>query len=42
MDLNDTILLELLDLTYKAYPIKILEYQDWITRNKTINFYKVQ
>jgi hypothetical protein len=31
-----------LDLTYKAYPIKVLNQQDWVTRNKTTQFYKVQ
>jgi hypothetical protein len=30
------------DLTYKAYPIKILDQQDRATRNKTTRFYKVQ
>jgi hypothetical protein len=30
------------DLTYKAYPIKILEQQDRTTRKKTTRFYKVQ
>jgi hypothetical protein len=30
------------DLTYKAYPTKILDQQDHITRNKTTLFYKVQ
>jgi hypothetical protein len=30
------------DLTYKAYPIKILEQQDQNTRKKTTRFYKVQ
>jgi hypothetical protein len=30
------------DLTYKAYPIKILEQQDRVTRKKAICFYKVQ
>jgi hypothetical protein len=30
------------DLTYKAYPTKILNQQDWVTRNKTTRFYKVQ
>jgi hypothetical protein len=41
MVVEDTILLEL-DLTYKAYPIKILEQQDRTTRKKTTQFYKVQ
>jgi hypothetical protein len=31
-----------LDLTYKAYPTKILDQQDQVTRNKTTRFYKVQ
>jgi hypothetical protein len=30
------------DLTYKAYPAKILEQQDRVNRNKTIWFNKVQ
>jgi hypothetical protein len=38
---DDTIPLEL-DLTYKAYPIKILDQQDRVTSNKTTRFYKVQ
>jgi hypothetical protein len=38
---EDTIPLEP-DLTYKAYPIKILDQQDQVTRNKTIRFYKIQ
>jgi hypothetical protein len=38
--IEDTIPLEL-DLTYKAYPVKILEQQDWATRKKTTRFYKV-
>jgi hypothetical protein len=36
-----TILLEP-GLTYKIYPIKILEQQDRVTRRKTTRFYKVQ
>jgi hypothetical protein len=36
-----TILLEP-DLTYKAYPTKILDQQDRVTHNKTTRFYKVQ
>jgi ribosomal 50S subunit-recycling heat shock protein len=39
--IEDTIPLEL-DLTYKAYPIKILDQQDRVTHNKTTQFYKVQ
>jgi hypothetical protein len=39
--IEDTIPLEP-DLTYKAYPTKILDQQDRVTRNKTIRFYKVQ
>jgi hypothetical protein len=39
--IKDTIPLKL-DLTYKAYPIKILDQQDRVTRNKTTQFYKVQ
>jgi hypothetical protein len=38
--IKDTIPLEL-DLTYKAYPIKILDQQDRVTRNKTTQFYKI-
>jgi hypothetical protein len=30
------------DLTYRAYPIKVLNQQDRITRNKTTRFYKIQ
>jgi hypothetical protein len=30
------------DLTYNVYPIKILDQQDRITRNKTTRFYKAQ
>jgi hypothetical protein len=39
--IEDTIPLEP-DLTYKAYPIKILDQQDRVTRNKTTRFYKIQ
>jgi hypothetical protein len=39
--IEDTIPLEL-DLTYKAYPTKILDQQDRATRNKITRFYKVQ
>jgi hypothetical protein len=39
--IEDTILLEP-DLTYKAYPIKVLNQQDRVTRNKTTQFYKIQ
>jgi hypothetical protein len=39
--IEDTIALEP-DLTYKAYPIKILEQQDQSTSKKTTKFYKVQ
>jgi hypothetical protein len=39
--IEDTIPLEL-DLTYKAYPTKILDQQDRVTHNKTTRFYKVQ
>jgi hypothetical protein len=39
--IKDTIPLEY-DLTYTAYPIKILEQQDQVTRNKTTRFYKIQ
>jgi hypothetical protein len=38
---KDTIPLEP-DLTYKAYPTKILDQQDRVTRNKTTQFYVVQ
>jgi hypothetical protein len=37
---EDTIPLES-DLTYKAYPTKILDQQDRVTHNKTTRFYKV-
>jgi hypothetical protein len=37
----DTIPLEP-NLTYKAYLIKVLDQQDWVTRNKTTQFYKIQ
>jgi hypothetical protein len=30
------------DLTYKAYPIKVLDQQDRVTCNKTTRFYKFQ
>jgi hypothetical protein len=30
------------DLTYKCYPIKVLDQEDRATRKKTIRFYKVQ
>jgi hypothetical protein len=39
--IEDTIPLEP-DLTYKAYPTKILDLHDRDTRNKTTQFYKVQ
>jgi hypothetical protein len=39
--LEHTILLEL-DLTYKAYHVKILEQQDRVTWRKITQFYKVQ
>jgi hypothetical protein len=39
--IEDTIPLES-DLTYKAYPTKILDQQDRVTHNKTTRFYKVQ
>jgi hypothetical protein len=39
--IKDTIPLET-DLTYKAYPTKILDQQDRVTCNKTTRFYKVQ
>jgi hypothetical protein len=39
--IEDIIPLEL-DLTYKAHPIKILDQQNWDTRYKTTQFYKVQ
>jgi hypothetical protein len=41
MGIEDTIPLEL-DLTYKAYPIKILEQQDQTSQKKITRFYKVQ
>jgi hypothetical protein len=39
--IEDTIPLEP-DLTNKEHPIKILNQQDRVTRNKTTRFYKVQ
>jgi hypothetical protein len=39
--IEDTIPLEP-DLTYKAYPIKVLDQQDRATPNKTTRFYKIQ
>jgi hypothetical protein len=39
--IEDTIPLEP-DLMYKTYPIKILDQQDRVTRNKTTRFYKIQ
>jgi hypothetical protein len=39
--IEDTIPLEP-DLTYKAHPIKVLDQQGRVTRNKTTQFYKVQ
>jgi hypothetical protein len=39
--IEDTISLEL-DLTYKAYPTKLLDQHDRVTHNKTTRFYKVQ
>jgi hypothetical protein len=41
MVIEDSIPLEP-DLTYKAYPIKVLDQQDQVTRNKTTRFYKIQ
>jgi hypothetical protein len=39
--IEDTIPLES-NLTYNTYPIKILDQQDRVTRNKTTQFYKIQ
>jgi hypothetical protein len=39
--IEDTIPLEP-NLTYKTYPTKILDQQDWVTHNKTTRFYKIQ
>jgi hypothetical protein len=39
--IEDTIPLEP-DLTYKAYPIRVLDQQDRVTRNKTTRFHKMQ
>jgi hypothetical protein len=39
--IEDTIPMEL-DLTYKAYPIKVLDQQDRVTHNRTTRFYKIQ
>jgi hypothetical protein len=41
MVIEDTIPLEP-DLTYKAYPINVLDQQDRVTRNKITRFYKIQ
>jgi hypothetical protein len=30
------------DLTYKTYPIKILDQQDRVIRNKTTQLYKIR
>jgi hypothetical protein len=38
--IEDTIPLES-NLTYKAHPIKVLDQQDRVTRNKTTQFYKI-
>jgi hypothetical protein len=38
--IEDTIPLEP-DLTYKAYPIKVLDQQDRVMHNKTTRFYKI-
>jgi hypothetical protein len=38
---EDTIPLEP-DMTYKTYPIKILDRQNRVTRNKTTRFYNIQ
>jgi hypothetical protein len=39
--IEDTIPLKL-DLTYKVYPIKVLDQQDRVTHNKTTRFHKIQ
>jgi hypothetical protein len=39
--IEDTIPLEP-NLTYKAYPIKVVDQQDRVTRNKMTRFYKIQ
>jgi hypothetical protein len=39
--IEDTIPLEH-DLTYKAYPIMVLDQKDRVTRNKSTRFYKIQ
>jgi hypothetical protein len=39
--IEDTIPLEP-NLTYKAYPIKVVDQQDRVTRNKMPRFYKIQ
>jgi hypothetical protein len=39
--IEDTIPLEP-DLTYKAHPLKVLDQQDRVTRNKITRFYKIQ
>jgi hypothetical protein len=39
--IEDTIPLEP-DLMYKTYPIKILDQHDWVTCNKSTQFYRIQ
>jgi hypothetical protein len=39
--IEDTITLEP-DLMYKVHPIKVLDQQDKVTRNKTTRFYEIQ
>jgi hypothetical protein len=39
--IEDTIPLEP-DLTYKTHPLKVLDQQDRVTRNKITRFYKIQ
>jgi hypothetical protein len=39
--IEDTIPLEP-DLTYNAHPLKVLDQQDRVTRNKITRFYKIQ
>ena len=30
------------DLTFEEQPVRVLDQTQWVTRKKTINFYKVQ
>jgi hypothetical protein len=30
------------DLTYSEHPIRVLDQKDWVTRRRTLKFYKIQ